>query len=415
MRVIAKVLVLCLVCLNTHLLAQEGAVIKVVDSENVEINLGKSHDVQVGDKFTVYGKGKFLHPATGQMVDADNVAIGEIEITETMASTSMARIVTSNQTISINARLEKKASHETTQSIIFSLCWNIFHNYFGIDKCNWPENDSIFFSYGRKKRVDKNNIFLIQNNGEKGYLLVDFADKSKGNGRVFPIGNQSNKLTHDISKTSLLKYEPLLVKIGAGYTFNEATVAPSSGYKINVDWYPNKSIKEFNKYNDWLWVGTDINIDFFLLDELNNNTNFTEYIDYSSNSKMSLSFEVGFSPWRDNITGEKKFNFGISQKILNKVILYYYYDESNYTSEIERESLVAIKKNLPSIFLGYDFRRFSVSLVMGFAKIEDEVYDANNSIYNDSFSYTAFCFGATYCYKIHYLNRYINKIIGGLN
>lgn len=97
--------------------AQDGLVTKIIDSKTVEINIGKSKGAKVGDKFKVFGKGQFLHPATGRMVEGDNIAIGEIIILEVMQNTSKAQVVNSTQPIATNARVEKTAEETQTAQV----------------------------------------------------------------------------------------------------------------------------------------------------------------------------------------------------------------------------------------------------------------------------------------------------------
>lgn len=388
MSAIAKTMVLLLVCLNTLLFAQEASIIKVVDSENVEINLGESHDVKVGDKFTVYGKGKFLHPATGQMVDADNVAIGEIEIIETMANTSMARIVTSNQTILINARLEKKTSKEVDQptqptqptSDYYQVGYTsktktsdpVKHqkNYFAIDKCNWPENDSVFFEHGKRKRLKKNDLLLLELSDKEsylGYVKVNKQGRNSSNGQLKLFNQNQASFQNKLEELSFMNYSPFDLQVGVGFNIYLNQIPFS--FRLDVDWYPNKGIKSVQQYNDWFWIGLDINGDFF--NEIS--FNIPDYVvlsDYSEGSRLSLSFEVGFSPWRNQVTGAKRFNFGISQKFLRNVAENYYSDE-----------FYGIKKHYPLAFISYDFKLVSIRHIFGFFKLM--VYESID--YGDSY------------------------------
>lgn len=75
--------------------AQEGIdhkVSRITDQLHVEINIGTNYNVMVGDVFDVFGQGTVIHPATGKLVERDNVFIGKVRITEVKPLTSIAEI-----------------------------------------------------------------------------------------------------------------------------------------------------------------------------------------------------------------------------------------------------------------------------------------------------------------------------------
>jgi hypothetical protein len=109
--------------------SQEGTIIKIIDDKTVEINIGNANGILVGDKFEVTGKGQFLHPATGKVIDSENALLGEISVIEVSLKTSKAAITSSNQAFSINNKVKKTITNVTNNPTLQSSTSSQENNY----------------------------------------------------------------------------------------------------------------------------------------------------------------------------------------------------------------------------------------------------------------------------------------------
>jgi len=106
-------LVIVLIWTRIIINAQDGQqhqVIKFVDGKTVEINNGDQFDVEKGDKFQVFGQAIVIHPATGQLVQKDNVYLGTIRVTEVWLLTSIAGITERKYRIHVGNDIQKEAT-----------------------------------------------------------------------------------------------------------------------------------------------------------------------------------------------------------------------------------------------------------------------------------------------------------------
>jgi hypothetical protein len=111
-----------------------------------------------------------------------------------------------------------------------------------------------------------------------------------------------------------------------------------------IDWYPNANIKKLDNYNDWVWLGADLSLNFVEQADIPSDAE----IEQKGSPRLSLAIEVGFSPWHDPIKGNKKFFFGIQQKFLS---VYNTYDPNNNVK----------RRIYPSLYLGYEWNTFFIS------------------------------------------------------
>lgn len=95
--------------------AQDGAehkIINIIGAGRVEINIGEQFDVKQDDVFQVFGRGQIIHPATGSLVERDNVYLGRIKIIEVKALSSIAETIERIGDFSIGNRIIKVASED---------------------------------------------------------------------------------------------------------------------------------------------------------------------------------------------------------------------------------------------------------------------------------------------------------------
>ena len=95
--------------------AQDGAehkITNIIGAGRVEINIGEQFDVKLDDVFQVFGRGQIIHPATGSLVERDNVYLGRIKIIEVRALSSIAETIERRGDFSIGNRIIKVASED---------------------------------------------------------------------------------------------------------------------------------------------------------------------------------------------------------------------------------------------------------------------------------------------------------------
>lgn len=95
--------------------AQDGAehkITNIIGAGRIEINIGSQNEVKIDDIFQVFGKGQVIHPATGKLVERDNVFIGKVKIIETKELTSVAEIVEKSKDFSVGNKVIKVVTEE---------------------------------------------------------------------------------------------------------------------------------------------------------------------------------------------------------------------------------------------------------------------------------------------------------------
>jgi hypothetical protein len=99
----------------TILSAQDGAehkITTIIGAGRVEINLGAQFEVKAGDVFQVFGKGQVIHPATGKLVERDNVYLGKVKVIEVKELSSVAEIIEKKGELAVGNTLVKVVSAE---------------------------------------------------------------------------------------------------------------------------------------------------------------------------------------------------------------------------------------------------------------------------------------------------------------
>jgi hypothetical protein len=103
-------------CLTSLAIAQDGAehkITKIVAPGKVEINIGEQYNIQINDVFQIFGKAQVIHPATGKLVERDNVYLGKIKVVEVKELSSIAEILEESEDFAVGNKIIKVVSEET--------------------------------------------------------------------------------------------------------------------------------------------------------------------------------------------------------------------------------------------------------------------------------------------------------------
>jgi len=108
-------LAILLLLISIFLYSQDGAehkIINIIGAGRVEINIGAQFEIHAGDIFQIFGKGQIIHPATGRLVDRDNVYLGQIRVIEVREVSSIAEIIEKKGELSVGNRIVKVVNAE---------------------------------------------------------------------------------------------------------------------------------------------------------------------------------------------------------------------------------------------------------------------------------------------------------------
>jgi len=109
------ILAICFIGFSAFLFAQDGAeqiITKKIGIDKVEINIGEQFEIKVDDVFQVFGKGQIIHPATGKLVERDNVYLGKIRVLEVKELSSIAEISEEKKDFTIGNKLVKVVAED---------------------------------------------------------------------------------------------------------------------------------------------------------------------------------------------------------------------------------------------------------------------------------------------------------------
>jgi len=104
----------CVVISFSVLFGFQGAQHKIIDIENsntIRVNIGKQAKIKNGDIFQVFGKSQIVHPATGELIERENVYIGKIKINKVLATESLAKILEQNKYFNVGDKVVKVATN----------------------------------------------------------------------------------------------------------------------------------------------------------------------------------------------------------------------------------------------------------------------------------------------------------------
>lgn len=109
------ILIINLILFSIFLFAQAGAehqITNIIGAGRVEINIGEQFEIKADDIFQVFGKGQIIHPATGKLVERDNIYLGKIKVIEVKELSSIAEIIEKKSAFSIGNKVVKVISAE---------------------------------------------------------------------------------------------------------------------------------------------------------------------------------------------------------------------------------------------------------------------------------------------------------------
>jgi hypothetical protein len=89
---------------------------QIINKKTVEINIGDQFNVERGDEFQVFGQATVIHPATGQLIERDNVLIGRIKVIDVKDISSIAEVIGKKHDFKVGNTVQKVL--ESKQEII---------------------------------------------------------------------------------------------------------------------------------------------------------------------------------------------------------------------------------------------------------------------------------------------------------
>ncbi len=108
-------LITYLLLLSVFIYSQDGAehkITNIIGAGKVEINIGEQFEIKVDDIFQVFGKGQIIHPATGKLVERDNIYLGKIKVIEVKKLASITEIVEKKGEFLVGNKIVKVVSAE---------------------------------------------------------------------------------------------------------------------------------------------------------------------------------------------------------------------------------------------------------------------------------------------------------------
>jgi hypothetical protein len=161
--------------LTTFLFAQEGAehkLINIIGAGRVEINIGEQFDISAGDIFQVFGKGQIIHPATGKLVERDNVYLGKIKVLEVKKITSIAEIIEKKGEFLVGNRIVKVV---TAEQVVIENKKPLQSEFENPKERNYAET---IYTQNEKKAKPNKEVHIIEIN-EVNHQPIAIIDKGK--------------------------------------------------------------------------------------------------------------------------------------------------------------------------------------------------------------------------------------------
>jgi len=174
---------------SAFLFAQDGAeqiITKKIGVDKVEINIGEQFEIKVDDVFQVFGKGQIIHPATGKLVERDNVYLGKIKVLEVKELTSIAEISEEKKDFAVGNKLVKVVSED--QQIVENK-QPIQSEFENPEKRNYSET---IYTQKEKKVKPKKNVHIIEIKEENNQIIaiIDKGNETKAKGGKPRVGKE---------------------------------------------------------------------------------------------------------------------------------------------------------------------------------------------------------------------------------
>jgi len=262
------------VIITNCIFAQDGAEHKITKiipaTTTVHINIGKQFNVKIDDVFQVFGKANIIHPATGQLVERDNVYIGKIKVVEVKDLTSVAEIIEQKEKFAEGNKIVKVA--DESQVVVE-------HKRPAQAEFENPKerlySETIYTQRTKKKKVDRRPR-IAEIKGEESDLLaiIDKGTKSKIKGKKIKEGKKYYLFTpvYEVSSISGEKE-----KIGEEYSgdvivLNTQHDASEGSLKLHkelkIDYIKDDNFllhfvpktKGFESYTSLYLIGADIGV-----------------------------------------------------------------------------------------------------------------------------------------------------------
>jgi hypothetical protein len=419
MKLILSVLSILFLSIQLFCQNTEGKIIELANNDEITINLGKDI-VDVNDLLEIWGDAETIHPATGQIVKSKNLILGKCKVIEVYSEKSKCIIVDRKYQIKkgdkvillirkestseslnkdeneIKSKQESEAVKKTyTNTILEQVNLNDSDvrqrkellELLGI---NSNENGIIGTLNRTPENFKAGDIYFICTNRKVMGLLrfhPDFIENNKG---PIELKESFKKINDEIlNSIKLLKYRPFMLSVGAhSYVYKSIDYISDLedfgglfldgmiGVNIGVEYFPNRKIERIEKYNNWFWLGANINFDhFFKAGSFEISESFSKIKYDEKLINVALALELGFSPW--STLKRKGLNFGVKQKFQSEIPYMVFTGNEAYV----------LKNHLPSVFLGYEMNSVLFRICIGMYKYQYYGGYRNLERYNTMFGF----------------------------
>ncbi|MFO7658870.1 MAG: hypothetical protein R6W78_17555 [Bacteroidales bacterium] len=179
----------CIVLFPVLAHAQDGAehkITNIIGVGRVEINIGEQFEIKINDVFQVFGKGQIIHPATGKIVERDNIYLGKIKVIEVKELSSVAEIIEKKGELSIGSKIVKVVSAE--QEVIENKR-PLQAEFENPSERNYSET---IYKQNDKKGKPNTDVHIIKITKENEQLLatIDKGNKTKSKGGKLTVGKE---------------------------------------------------------------------------------------------------------------------------------------------------------------------------------------------------------------------------------
>jgi len=169
--------------------SQDGAehkITNIIGAGRVEINIGEQNEIKVNDVFQVFGKGQIIHPATGKLVERDNIYLGKIKVIEVKELSSIAETIEKKGEFSEGNKIVKVVSIE--QEIVENKR-PIQAEFENPKERNYAET-----IYSQKEKKTKSNkdvhIIEIKEENKQQIAIIDKGKVTKAKGGYPVVGKK---------------------------------------------------------------------------------------------------------------------------------------------------------------------------------------------------------------------------------
>ena len=187
---------------------QEGAehkITNIIGAGRVEINVGEQFNIKVGDVFQVFGKAQVIHPATGKLVNRNNVYLGKIKVIEVKELSSIAEQIEKKYSFSVGNKVVKVTSETLPVVEEKKKLEGQFENP---RKRNYSET---IYSHKEKKAKPNKDIHIIKiiDSDNQAIATIDKGNKTKVRGGK-PVVNKKYYVFVPIVDTSSITGDQLV-------------------------------------------------------------------------------------------------------------------------------------------------------------------------------------------------------------